>query len=111
MEDIEPKADLPFTKIVEVYERLAVLRGKKGKETELTAFFKNPQLTLETKARFALGTLTEEHPKVGPGLIERSISLATGAPISEVKRLLIDYGEHGEVAYLLKKPSEPKTVR
>ncbi|MEM2105297.1 MAG: ATP-dependent DNA ligase [Candidatus Bathyarchaeia archaeon] len=107
MEDIEPKASMPFSKIVEVYERLAVLRGKKGKETELTAFFKNPQLTLETKARFALGTLTDEHLKVGPGLIERSISLATGAPISEVKRLLIDYGEHGEVAYLLKKSSEP----
>jgi DNA ligase-1 len=108
MEDIKPKADMPFAKIVEVYERLALLRGKKGKETELTAFFQNPQLPLETKARFALGTLTEEHVNVGLGLIERSICLATGAPISEVKRLLIDYGEHGEVAYLLKKPSEPK---
>jgi DNA ligase-1 len=108
MEDIEPKADIPFAKIVEVYERLAVLRGKKGKETELTVFFQNPQLTLETKARFALGTLTEENLKVGPGLIERSISLATGAPISEVRKLLIDYGEHGEVAYLLKKLSQPK---
>lgn len=108
MENIEPKPDVPFAKMVEVYERLAVLRGKKGKETELTAFFQNSQLPLETKARLALGNLTEEHLKVGPGLIERSISLATGAPIKEVKRLLIDYGEHGEVAYLLKKLSEPK---
>jgi DNA ligase-1 len=108
MENIELKADIPFAKIVEVYERLAVLRGKKGKETELTVFFQNPQLTLETKARFALGTLTEENLKVGPGLIERSISLATGTPISEVRKLLIDYGEHGEIAYLLKKPNEQK---
>jgi len=104
MEGIEPKVGIPFSEIVEVYERLAVIRGKKGKETELAKFFKNPELTLEIKARFALGTLTEENMKIGPALIERSISLATSAPKSEVRRLLIDYGEHGEVAYLLKKP-------
>jgi DNA ligase-1 len=53
-----------------------------------------------------LGSLTEESLKIGPGLIERSISLATGASISEVRKLLIDYGEHGEVAYLLTKPKD-----
>jgi len=106
IEEIEPKTSIPFSKIVETYERLAVLRGKKGKETELTKFFQNPDLSLEVKARFALGILAEDSLKVGPGLIERSISLATGAPISHVKKLLIDYGEHGEVAYLLKKSSE-----
>ncbi|MEM1566634.1 MAG: ATP-dependent DNA ligase [Candidatus Bathyarchaeia archaeon] len=106
MEDVQPKKDLPFAKIVEIYERLAVLRGKKGKETELAKFFQNPALPLEVKARFALGTLTDESLKVGPGLIERSISLATGVSLSEVKKLMIDYGEHGEVAFLLKKPSE-----
>jgi len=106
MEEVEPKTSIPFSKIVEVYERLAVIRGKKGKETTLAKFFQNPDLTLEIKARFALGTLTQESLKIGPGLIERSISLATGAPISEVKKLLVDYGEHGEVAYLLKKPSD-----
>jgi DNA ligase-1 len=107
MEGIQPKKDMPFSKIVEVYERLAVLRGKKGKETELAKFFQNPELPLEVKARFALGTITEESLKVGPGLIERSISLAVGVSVGNVRRLLIDYGEHGEVAYLLKKPSEP----
>jgi len=106
MEEIEPKIGMPFSKMVNVYERLAVLRGKKGKETELARFFQNPDLTLEIKARFALGALTEENLKIGPGLIERSISLATGSSISEVKKLLIDYGEHGEVAYLLKKPKD-----
>ena len=106
MEDVEPKTSIPFSKIVEIYERLAVIRGKKGKETALAKFFQNPGLTLETKARFALGTLTQESLKVGPGLIERSISLATGAPMSEIKKLLNDYGEHGEVAYLLKKPRD-----
>jgi DNA ligase-1 len=106
IEDVEPKVNMPFSKIVEVYERLAVIRGKKGKETALAKFFQNPSLSLETKARFALGVLTEESLKIGPSLIERSISLATGAPISEVKKLLIDYGEHGEVAYMLKKPGD-----
>jgi len=104
MEEMEPKTTIPFSKMVEVYERLAVLRGKKGKETELAKFFQNPDLSLETKARFALGALTEESLKIGPGLIERSISLASGASISDVRKLLIDYGEHGEVAYLLKRP-------
>jgi len=104
MEGIELKTDMPFSEIVDVYERLAVLRGKKGKETELAKFFQKPELTLEIKTRFALGAFTDENLKIGPGLIERSISLATGAPISEVKKLLIDYGEHGEVTYLLKKP-------
>ncbi|MEM2250458.1 MAG: hypothetical protein QXP16_07210, partial [Candidatus Bathyarchaeia archaeon] len=108
MEGKEPRKDVPFSKIVEVYERLAVLRGKKGKETELAKFFKTAEFSLEVKARLALGIITDESLKVGPGLVERSLSLATGVPKSEVKKLLIDYGEHGEVAYLLKKPSEPK---
>jgi len=65
MEDVEPKTSIPFSKIVEVYERLAVIRGKKGKETTLAKFFQNPDLTLEIKARFALGTLTQESLKSG----------------------------------------------
>lgn len=108
MDGKELKKDIPFSKIVEVYERITVLRGKKGKETELAKFFQNPELPLETKARFALGIITQESLKVGPGLIERSISLATGVSKNEVRKLLIDYGEHGEVAYLLKKPVESK---
>ncbi len=108
MDGKTPKKDTPFSKVVEVYERIAVLRGKKGKETELAKFFQNQELPLETKTRFALGIITEESLKVGPGLIERSLSLATGASKNDVKKLLIDYGEHGEVAFLLKKHAEPK---
>ncbi|MEM2911722.1 MAG: ATP-dependent DNA ligase [Candidatus Bathyarchaeia archaeon] len=108
MDGKTPKKDIFFSKIVEYYERIAVLRGKKGKETELAKFFQNPELPLETKARFALGTITEESLKVGPVLIERSLSLAVGVSKNEVRKLLLDYGEHGEVAYLLKKPAEPK---
>jgi len=104
MEGIEPQTGIVFSRIVETYERLAVLRGKKGKETELAKFFQNPELALQIKVRFVLGNLAEENLKIGPGLIERSISLATGASISKVRQLLIDYGEHGEVAYLLQRP-------
>jgi hypothetical protein len=60
MEDVEPKTSIPFSKIAEVYELLAILRGKKGKETELAKFFQNPDIPLGIKARFALGALTEE---------------------------------------------------
>jgi len=108
MEGIDPTSPTTFLSVVKVYERLAVLRSKKGKETELYRFFQREDLTLETKVRFALGILTEESLKVGPGIIERAISLATGTPIREVRKLLIDYGEHGEVAYLLTKPKEAK---
>jgi len=97
-----------FSSVVKTYERLAVLRSKKGKETELGKFFKRDDLGLEFKTRFAIGALTEENLKVGPGIIERAISLATGTSINEVRRLLIDYGEHGEVAFLLKKPKKAK---
>jgi DNA ligase-1 len=95
-----------FSSVVSAYERLALLRSKKGKETELTKFFKRDDLSLEVKTRLALGTLSDENLKVGPGIIERTISLATGTSINQVRRLLIDYGEHGEVAYLLKKPKK-----
>jgi len=98
----------PFSNIVKTYERLAVLRSKKGKETELAKFFQREDLSLETKTRFALGTLTEESLKVGPGTVERAISIATGTAIREVRKLLIDYGEQGEVAFLLKKPKKPE---
>jgi len=95
-----------FSSVVSTYERLALLRSKKGKETELTKFFKRDDLNLEVKTRLVLGILTDENLKVGSGIIERAISLATGTSINEVRRLLIDYGEHGEVAYLLKKPKQ-----
>lgn len=106
MDGVEPKTGIAFSKIVDLYERLAVIRGKKGKETELVKFFQDQGLPLEVKARFALGSLLDESTGIGPGLIEKSVSLATGTPLSDVKKLLIDYGEHGEVAYLLKKPKE-----
>jgi len=108
MEGIEPTSPTTFLSVVKVYERLAVLRSKKGKETELYRFFQREDLTLETKVRLTLGILTEESLKVGPGIIERAISLATGTPLREVRKLFIDYGEHGEVAYLLTNPKEAR---
>jgi len=95
-----------FSNVVKTYERLALLRSKKGKETELGKFFMRQDLSLEVKTRLATGRLADENLKVGPAMIERAISLANGTSISEVRRLLIDYGEHGEVAFLLQKPKE-----
>lgn len=108
MEGIELKESLSFSKIVELYERLATLRSKRGKETELAKFFQSINLPLAVKIRLSTGALTDESLKIGPGLVERSISLSTGASLTEIKKLLIDYGEHGEVAYLLKKPKDPE---
>ena len=104
MAGVPLKSPAPFSSVVKVYERLAVLRSKKGKETELAKFFQREDLDLEIKTRLALGNLTEESLKVGPGTVERAISLATGTAIREVRKLLVEYGEHGEVAFLLKKP-------
>jgi len=106
MAGVPLKNPAPFSSVVKVYERLTVLRSKKGKETELAKFFQREDLGLEIKTRLALGNLTEESLKVGPGTVERAISLATGMAIREVRKLLIDYGEHGEVAFLLKKPKK-----
>jgi DNA ligase-1 len=106
MAGVPLKNPTPFSSVVKVYERLAVLRSKKGKETELAKFFQREDLSLEVKTRLALGRLSEESLKVGPGTVERAISLATGTGIREVRKLLIEYGEHGEVAFLLKKPKK-----
>jgi DNA ligase-1 len=104
MADKTLKNPTPFSTVVKVYERLAVLRSKKGKETELSKFLQRDDLDLEMKTRLALGVITDESLKVGEGTIERAISLATGTPIRELKKLLLDYGEHGDVVFLLKKP-------
>ena len=109
MEEFEPGDRLLFEEIVKVYERLAVLRGKRGKETALVNFLQGFELDLETKIRLALGWLTDESLKIGPGIVKRSISLATGASINKVRRLLVDYGEHGEVVYLLTR-NKPSTL-
>ncbi|MGQ9460409.1 MAG: ATP-dependent DNA ligase [Candidatus Bathyarchaeaceae archaeon] len=106
MAEVPLRNPVSFSSVVKVYERLAVLRSKKGKETELAKFFQREDLDLEMKTRLALGNLTEESLKVGPGTVERAISLATGTAIGEVRKLLRDYGEHGEVAFLLKKPKK-----
>jgi len=95
-----------FSSVVKVYERLAVLRSTKGKETELAQFFQRQDLSLEMKTRLALGTLTDEDLKVGTGTVERAISIATGTAMRKVRNLLLDYGEHGEVVFLLKKPKK-----
>jgi len=102
------KNPILFSEVVKVYERLAVMRSKKGKETELSKFFQTESLSLEMKTRLALGFISEENLKVGPGIVEKAICLATGEPPRRVKELLIDYGEHGEVAYLITKPKEAK---
>jgi len=98
------KNPTPFSEVVRVYERLAVVRSKRGKETELTKLFQTEGLSLEMKTRLALGALTEENLKVGPGIVEKALCLATGEPPLKVRSLLIDYGDLGEVAYLLKPP-------
>lgn len=105
-EGFEPKSPTLFSKVAEIYERLELLRSKRGKETELARFFERKDLSLEAKTRLALGTLTDESLKVGPGIVERAIGLSAGASLGEVRRLLVDYGEHGEVAYLLKEPKK-----
>ncbi len=106
MADVRLTNPTLFSSVVKTYERLALLRSKKGKETELAKFFKRQDLSLEAKTRLATGRLADENLKVGPAMTERAISLATGTSINEIRRLLIDYGEHGEVAFLAHRPKE-----
>jgi DNA ligase-1 len=106
MEGVELTCKNPFLKMVETYERLALLRSKKGKETELAKFFSQETPDLEIKVRLALGKLSDESLRIGPGIVEKAIGLATGTSLQRVRKLIIDYGEHGEVAYLLKQPKK-----
>lgn len=43
MEDVEPKTSMPFSKIAEVYELLAILRGKKGKRNRTGKVLPKPR--------------------------------------------------------------------
>lgn len=108
MNGIEPAKLTLFFNITEIYERLAIVRSKKGKETELVKFFKRTDLDLEVKTRLALGKIVDESLRIGPGVVKRALCVATGASPKTVKKLLIDYGEYGEVAFLLLKPNKPK---
>ena len=108
IQEFEPKDPTLFANIVKTYDRIAVLRGKKGKETELTKFFLRKGVSLEVKLRLALGKVTDESLKVGGGILEKAICLATGSSSSKIRRLMIDYGDPGEAAYLLIQPKEPK---
>ncbi|UCH31931.1 MAG: ATP-dependent DNA ligase [Candidatus Bathyarchaeota archaeon] len=108
MSGIDLNGWLKFSKITEIYERLALMRSKKGKETELVKFFQRSDLDLEVKTRLVLGRIVDESLKIGPGLIERALSTASGADPKTVKKLLIDYGEYGEVASLLLKSKQAK---
>ena len=105
---IEPAGSKTFLSITEIYDRLAVLRSKKGKETELVKFFSRADLDLELKVRLALGRIVDETLRIGPGVIERAISVATGSSPRKVKKLLVDYGEYGEVASLLLKQKKAR---
>jgi len=108
MAGFQPKDSTLFIDIAKLYDRLALLRGKKGKETELRTFFSSKELNPETKVRLALGKVTDENLRVGGGIVERAICLATGASLQRIRNLLIDYGEHGEAALLLSSSKQPK---
>lgn len=99
---------IPFSNITQFFEHLALLRSRKGKETELVKFFQGVDLDLEVKTRLALGKIVDQSLGIGPGIVERALSAATGANPQQVKKLLIDYGEYGEVAALLLKLKEPR---
>jgi DNA ligase-1 len=108
MSGVDLRKRTRFSKITEIYERLALMRSKKGKETELVKFFQRSDLDLEVKTRLVLGKIVDESLRIGPGLIERALSTASGANPRAVKKLLIDYGEYGEVASLLLKSKQAK---
>lgn len=108
MKGIEPKKKMLFAKIARFYDRLAVLRSKKGKETALVNLFKREDLDIEVKTRLALGKISDGSLRIGPGVIERAISSSTGASSKQVKYLLVDYGEYGEVVSLLLQPKDAR---
>lgn len=108
MAGFQPKDSTLFVNMVEFYDRLALLRGKRGKETELGKFFSRKDLDLETKVRLVLGRITDENLRVGGGIVEKAICVATGSSPWRVRKILVDYGEHGEVALLLTSRKEPK---
>ncbi len=104
---IESTKQTAFSSLTAVYDRLASLTSKKGKETEIVKFLGRTDLELEEKVRLLAGNIVDESLRIGPGVIERALTIATGTGEKQVKRLLFDYGEYGEVAFQTLKAKKP----
>ena len=105
----QPENPLLFSEIVELYDRIALLRSKKGKETELAKFLQSKEgVSLDTKIRLALGKITAENLKIGEGIVKKALSAAAGVSAGTVTDLFRDYGEYGEVAAHLVTGSKAK---
>ncbi|HID90623.1 TPA: ATP-dependent DNA ligase [Candidatus Bathyarchaeota archaeon] len=106
---IVPANRYPFREVTRYYDRIATVRSKRGKKTVLVRFFKNPNIDFATKVRLALGRIVEERTTgVGPAVVERAIAFASGRGEGQVRRVFIDYGDYGEVAYLLCGAASPR---
>lgn len=96
---IVPVNRYPFHEVTKYYDRIAVVRSKRGKKTVLVKFFRNPHIDFSTKVKLALGRIVEERTTgVGPGIIERAIGFVSGRSKKRVRKVFFDYGDYGEVA-------------
>lgn len=99
---IVPTNRHPFYEVTKYYDRIAMIRSKRGKKTVLVKLLKNPYIDFSTKVKLALGRIAEERTTgVGPSIIERALAFVSGSSEKRVRKVLIDYGDYGEAAYFL----------
>ncbi len=110
-EGVKSIRSIGFSRLALFYERLSGVRSRKAKESLISRFLSSKVLPVDVMVNL-LTAKPFKNLGVGPGTIRDSLALASRWSPERVEALYREYGEYGEVAYLiLRRPSSPLTVK
>ena len=98
---------IQFKQIVDVYERVSSMKSIKGKKTELMKLLRL-KFPYYKKIRFITGEIVDEPTGVSDETILEALRIAHNKSQSYIETLSRDYGEVGEIAYLLSEDIDTK---
>ena len=89
-----------FKQIVDIYEQVSSMKSVKGKKTELMKLLKL-KMPYHKKIRFITGDIVDEATGVSDETILEALRIAHNQSQMKMEQLSRNYGEVGEIAYLL----------
>ncbi len=101
-EGVKSLKGLEFSKLASFYERLSAVRSRKAKEALISRFLSSRILPVDVMVNL-LTAKPFKNLGVGPGTVRDSLALASRWSPERVEALYREYGEYGEVAYLILK--------
>ncbi len=101
------RSKLLFKDLIIYYKRITDRRSMVGKKTEALAYLRAFNLPHKEKVQILLGDLTTKPIGVGYERIIDSLRILSSKSRDEMTKLVEDYGDIGDIAYLLAKDVEP----